>query len=107
MVPVIGGGCTAFPALVKAEPIFSSTDNPDDHRTSYERQAEEEETVVRTFTVKFILEADGKIGRAEVSGGGDVGLREALIQRVKMRVYEPASVNGLPVAVYMTSTYTF
>ena len=57
--------------------------------------------------MKFVLEADGEVGRAEVSGAGDVDLREALIQRVKMREYLPATVDGAPVAVYMTSTYTF
>jgi hypothetical protein len=106
-VSVIGGGCTAAPRLVKAEPTFTSTDQPDDYRTSYERSAEEEETVVKSFTVKFILEADGKVGRAEVSGSGGADLREVLIQRVRMRVYAPATVDGTPVAVYMTSTYSF
>jgi len=106
-VPVLGGGCTAAPRLTKPEPVFASTDQMDEHRTTYEQRAEEEETVVRSYAVKFILEADGKVGRVEVSGSGDPDLREALVRRVKMRGYEPATVEGAPVAVYMTSTYTF
>jgi len=96
-VPVLGGGCTAAPRLTKPEPTFASTDQMDEHRTTYEQRAEEEETVIRSY----------KVGRVEVSGSGDPDLREALVQRVKMRGYEPATVEGAPVAVYMTSTYTF
>ncbi len=86
-VPVLGGGCTVAPRLTKPEPTFASTDQMDEHRTSYEHSY--------------------KVGRVEVSGSGDPDLREALVQRVKMRGYEPATVEGAPVAVYMTSTYTF
>ena len=106
-VPVLGGGCTEAPKLVKAEPMDECQGVPSEYRRSYERLSQAELPEVRSFTVHFILEADGTITRTEIVGTGDVELREGFLERVKSRVYEPAMVDGKPVAVYLTSTFSF
>jgi len=106
-VPVLGGGCTAAPRLLKAEAMDGVAGIPEEYRRSYDRMGEADQMINRSFTVQFILEADGTITRAEVVGAGDVELREGLLQRVKDRVYEPATVDGKPVAVYLTSPFVF
>ena len=80
---------------------------PDEYRQSYDRMTEADQAINRSFQVRFILEADGTIVRADVVGSGDVTLREGLLERVKARVYEPATVDGKPVAVYLTSAFVF
>ena len=105
-VPVLGGGCTETPKLIKAEPVDDQR-IPSEYRRSYERMSEAEMPQIQSFMVHFILEADGTITRAEVVGTGDIELREGFLEKVKSRVYEPATVDGNAVAVYLTSTFSF
>ena len=105
-VPVLGGGCTEAPRLVQAE-AMEDLPIPDEYRRSYERLSQAELPEIHSFTVHFILEADGTIQRAEVVGTGDLELREGLLERIKTRVYEPAMMDGKPVAVFLTSTFSF
>jgi len=107
-VPVMGGGCTTAPRLVKAEPMDQSEEGvPGEYRRSYDRMSEPEQVTPRSFTVQFILEADATVVRAEVVGAGDEELRSGLLQRVKQRVYAPATVDGKPVAVYLVAPFVF
>ena len=60
-VPVLGGGCTAAPRLLKAEAMDSLAGIPNEYRRSYDRMGEADQMINRSFTVQFILEADGTI----------------------------------------------
>jgi TonB family protein len=51
-------------------------------------------------TLRLVVEADGSTGRVEVVSGGKAGFGDAAAGAVRAWVYQPARVDGRPVAVW-------
>jgi len=60
-----------------------------------------------TVILQAIVDADGKISNVKIIKGLPLGLDQSAIDTVKEWLYEPATREGLPVAVYMNLMINF
>jgi TonB family protein len=58
-------------------------------------------------TLQVILDKEGRVGDLKVLAALPMGLTERAVEAVRTWRYEPATLDGRPVEVYMTITITF
>ncbi|MCP3964325.1 MAG: energy transducer TonB [bacterium] len=73
---------------------------------TYPREARQEE-VEGVVLVKTIIEKDGKVSDVRVLEGLPHGLSEAAVEAIKQWRFEPALMDGEPIAVYYDLTVNF
>ena len=57
-------------------------------------------------TVDALIDADGNVTNLKVVSGPPI-LRQAAMEAIKQWKYDPARLNGRPVAIHLTSTVRF
>lgn len=57
--------------------------------------------------LQTIIDREGRITKVKVLKGLPMGLTDAAVAAVEQRRYEPATLNGRPVAVILTLTVNF